>query len=245
MVLSRPSVSVTSWMVLAGASSRSVARKPISRSSSPRNDELLRVTSTPPLALRLHSLTRYAAVHPPPVVQAHVGDPAAEGEIGDERDHGDAVVETRASTASPTRGSSGAFRMTPSRPTTCDGGEGADRALGVALLAELEAGAEGRRPQRRAARARALTAWPSRTGPGSASPGPPGTSGRTGAPASAAGPGRRSPARPGHGRRADPGSAVQHPVDGRPAEPGLGGDVADPVRTPCRASGGTLLVGRS
>ena len=64
MLLSRPSVSVTSTTVRLGASSRKVARNPTSRSSSPRKVALLRVTSTPPGSAPDHCVTRYAAVAP-------------------------------------------------------------------------------------------------------------------------------------------------------------------------------------
>ena len=51
-------------LATAGRRARCVARKPISRSSSPRNDPSPRVTSTLPGASPSHWSIRYAAVAP-------------------------------------------------------------------------------------------------------------------------------------------------------------------------------------
>ena len=57
-VSSRPSWSITSTCERWGKAVRNVVRKPISRSSSPRNELLLRITITLPGSPPSHSPTR-------------------------------------------------------------------------------------------------------------------------------------------------------------------------------------------
>ena len=124
MVASRPSVSVISTSRRLGPLGRSVARKPISRSSSPRKMLLLSVTSTSPGAvaepLRRRGTRRWRR---PPGCRCRRRPAAAlRGQVGDQRDDRDARRDQPRRPPRRPRGTSGALSSTPCEPRRRDAG---------------------------------------------------------------------------------------------------------------------------